>query len=122
MSGPTFCTFLTYTRPCANTRLVTKTCHSADRAKERVGLDLQPTDLGAIARKVARGKGKRLPIGSHARVLSDECGQPEKWIVEWKGSRLVVLYCTLHRNIVTVLPSDALPLGTNLGSLLSQAR
>lgn len=73
--------------------------HAKKRAAQRFGLDLTTDKQRQIVRLIQLGKG---------RFVKHESNSRSHWVIEWEGQLLRVVYDKVRKELVTVLPKEAL--------------
>lgn len=73
--------------------------HAKKRATQRYGIQLTTQKQAAIVKLIQRGK---------ARWLKTQSNRITHWAVEWEGQIIPVVYDKIRKQLVTVLPLEAL--------------
>lgn len=76
--------------------------HAAERARERYGLELTPSDVEELARRIQHRQARRLARETHTRST---------YAVHYRGVELKVVYSHSLRTVVTVLSPDMRTVG-----------
>jgi len=80
--------------------------HAKKRARQRYGIDLPTVVQAAIVKRIQRGQG---------RWLKTQSNRVTHWAVEWEGQTIPVVYDKIRKQIVTVLPPEALECEPSIG-------
>ena len=87
-------------------KAVAQRFHAKKRALQRYGVNLPTTAQAAIVKLIQKGQ---------ARWLKTQSNRVTHWAVEWEGKILPVVYDKLRKQLVTVLPPEALECEPSIG-------
>lgn len=73
--------------------------HAKRRIRERYGISVNRHQLRDIAEQIRQGR---------ALFVERQSNRVTRWVVEYQGKKILVIYDSLRGNVVTALPASAM--------------